>query len=117
MSDNQGEKTELPTQRKLDEAIKHGQFPRSAEVQTVAVLFGSLMALQFTGQALWEQLANVQTSLFGNLAAIPLTPAAMQGYAARSALVFAGCVAPVVLTCMVAGVVAVAVQSRFQTAS
>ncbi len=117
MSDDQGEKTELPTQRKLEEAIKHGQFARSAEVQTVAVLFGSLMALQFTGQALWEQLANVQISLFGNLAAIPLTPAAMQGYAARSALVFAGCVAPVVLTCMVGGVVAGAVQSRFQTAS
>ena len=117
MSDENGEKTELPTQRKLEEAIKHGQFPRSAEVQTVAVLFGSLMALQFTGHALWDQLANVQIAIFGHLSEIPLTANAMQGYAARSALVFAACVAPVVLTCMVSGVVIGAVQSRFQTAS
>lgn len=117
MSEQNGEKTELPTQRRLDEAVKHGQFARSSEVQTVAVLFGSMMALQVTGRALWDQLSNVQLAILGHLGEISLTPDAMQGYAARSALVFAGCVAPVVLTALTAGVVAGAVQSRFQTAS
>ena len=34
------EKTEQPTQRKLEDAQKRGQIPRSAEVQTVLVLLG-----------------------------------------------------------------------------
>jgi flagellar biosynthesis protein FlhB len=38
MAEQAGEKTEHPTPRRLEEAIKQGQFPRSAEVQTVFVL-------------------------------------------------------------------------------
>ncbi len=117
MSEQNGEKTELPTQRRLDEAVKQGQFARSSEVQTVFVLFGSLMAIQFTGRAVWEQLAAVQLAVLGHLSEVPLTPQAMQGYAVKSALVFASCVAPIVLTTMVAGLVAGGLQSRFQTAS
>ena len=44
MSDHAGEKTELPTQRKLEDAIKRGQTPRSAEVQTVFVMLGGATA-------------------------------------------------------------------------
>ena len=47
MSEQAGEKTELPTPRRMEEAIKHGQIPRSAEVQTVFVLMGALAALTF----------------------------------------------------------------------
>lgn len=117
MSEDAGEKSELPTQRRLDEAVKQGQFARSAEVQTVFVLFGSLLAIRMTGGAIWEQLSNVQLAVLGHLHDVPLTVDAMQGYAARSAVVFAGIVAPVVLTTMVAGLVAGGIQSRFQTAS
>jgi flagellar biosynthetic protein FlhB len=46
MSENTGEKTEQPTRKKLEEAHKKGQFARSAEVQTVFVLMGALMALE-----------------------------------------------------------------------
>ncbi len=39
-NDNTSEKTEQPTPRKLEEALKHGQIARSAEVQTAFVLLG-----------------------------------------------------------------------------
>ena len=42
MSEQLGEKTEQATPRKLEEALKKGQFPRSAEVQTVFVLAAAL---------------------------------------------------------------------------
>ncbi len=117
MSEDAGEKTELPTQRRLDEAVNQGQFARSAEVQTVFVLFGSLMAIRFTGRTVWDSLATVQVSMLGHLNDMPLSLDAMQGYAVKSALVFSACVAPIVLTTMVSGLVAGGIQSRFQTAS
>ena len=45
MPDHAGEKTEQPTPRRLEEAIKQGQFARSGEVQTVFVL-GAAMTMR-----------------------------------------------------------------------
>ena len=59
MSEQVGEKTELPTQRKLEDSLKRGQIPRSAEVQTVFVLLGGLAALTFAGAL--EQRYGVRT--------------------------------------------------------
>ena len=42
MSEQTGEKTEQPPQRRLEDALARGQIPRSAEVQPVCVLMGGL---------------------------------------------------------------------------
>ena len=112
-----GEKTEQPTQRKQDEAIKRGQFPRSAEVQTVFVLCSALMAFKFAGTEMWRTLANAQISILGNLHEIPLSMNMLQGYAIRGALVFGACVGPIVIGTMAGGLIAGTIQNRFQTAS
>ena len=112
-----GEKTEQPTPRRLEEAIKQGQFPRSAEVQTVLVLLGGLIALKFVGTDLWQRLVNVQTSILGHLNEIPLTLNAMQGYAINAATLFTACVGPILLGTVAGGLVAGAMQNRFQTAT
>src|SRR2546427_1674560 len=117
MSEHVGEKTEQATPRRLEEAIKHGQFPRSAEVQTVFVLLGGLLVLKFLGGDIWRQLVTVQTSLFGHLHDIPLTLDAMQGYALHGLLALAGCVGPLVLATTAGGLLAGGIQNRFQTAS
>ena len=44
MPEHAGEKTEQATPRRLEEALKKGQFARSPEVQTVFVLCGGLIA-------------------------------------------------------------------------
>ena len=111
------EKTEQPTQRKLEDAQKRGQIPRSAEVQTVAVLLGGLAALMFFGNDTWRLLAGALTTTLGHLHDTPLTASSLQGYALQGALLLLLCVGPVVLATMIAGLVAGGVQSRFQTAS
>lgn len=112
-----GEKTEKPTPKRLEEAIKQGQFPRSAEVQTVFVLLGGLMAIKFIGPDLWNRLGFAQTAILGHLNEIPLTLNAMQGYAITAATTFTSCVGPILLGAAAGGLVAGSIQNRFQTAS
>lgn len=117
MSEQVGEKTEQPTPRKLEDAVKHGQFPRSAEVQTVFVLMGSLGALTFFGPEIWRQLVSTTQLTLGHLHDTSLNVDSLQGYAISGTMVLLKCTAPIVLAAMVSGLLAGAMQSRFQTAS
>jgi flagellar biosynthesis protein FlhB len=112
-----GEKTEAPTQRRLDEAIKHGQIARSAEIQTVAVLLAGLVALRSVGPEVWNRLVIGFTSTLGHLHETTLTLDSLQDYAIKGVLFCTACVAPVALTTMGAGLLAGALQSRFHTSS
>jgi flagellar biosynthesis protein FlhB len=116
MSERQGEKTEQPTPRKIEDAAKRGQIARSAEVQTVFVLTAALLAFKAFGPALWQRLVTAQISVFGHLHEIPITPDTMRGYAVAAAAAFAGCFLPVALAASLGGVLAGCIQSRFQTA-
>jgi flagellar biosynthesis protein FlhB len=115
--DNPGEKTEQPTQRRMDEALKRGQIPRSAEVQTVFVLIAALFALMFTGQEIWRHLTLTFSGTLGHLHDLPLSFSVMQQYLINSSLVLAKCAGPVVAAAMLGGLLAGGLQSRFQTAS
>lgn len=117
MPDQVGEKTEQATPRRLEEAVKRGQFPRSAEVQTVFVLLAGLVAFKMAGLDLWHRLVFSQTSILGHLHDIPITADALPNYAVRSALVLASCVAPLLIAVTVGGLLAGGIQNRFQTAS
>ena len=117
MSEQTGEKTELPTQRKLEEAIKHGQTPRSAEVQTVFVLFGAIAALSFSGHEAWTQLGNAATQVLGHLYDTPVSSNSLQQYGVAGFMVILKCVGPLVIATMLTGLLAGGIQNRFQTAS
>ena len=117
MSEQLGEKTEQPTQRRLEEAIKHGQTPRSAEVQTVFVLFGGVAALTFCGRETWRLFANTEVQTLSHLYNTPVSVDSLQGYGMAGALLVFKCAGPFVLITLLAGLVAGAIQNRFQTAS
>lgn len=117
MAEQTGEKTEQPTQRKLEEAVKQGQTPRSAEVQTVFVLFGSVAALTFCGRETWQLFVNTEVQTFSHLYNTPVTTDSLQGYGIAAALVIFKCAGPFVIIVMVASLIAGAIQNRFQTAS
>jgi len=118
MSEQQlGEKTEQPTPRRLEEALKRGQIARSPEVQTAFVLLGGLAALAFSGQEIWRHLVSSTVTSLGHLHDTPLTGNALQGYAVAGTLVLLKCVGPVVLATALAGLLAGAIQNRFNTAS
>jgi flagellar biosynthetic protein FlhB len=117
MSEQTGEKTEQPTPRRLEDAIKKGQIPRSAEVQTVFVLLASLAAFTFFGQEIWQQMVGTTVLSLGHLHDTSLNVDSLQGYAVSGLWVLIKCVGPIVATTMLGGLIAGAIQSRFQTAS
>ncbi len=117
MSEQVGEKTELPTQRKLEDSLKRGQIPRSAEVQTVFVLLGGLAALTFAGQEIWQQLVSTTVLSLSHLHDTELTISSLQGYGISGVWVLCKCAGPIVLATALSGLVAGAIQSRFNTAS
>ncbi len=117
MSEQQGEKTEQPTQRKLEDALSKGQIPRSAEVQTVCVLLGGLTALVFSGREIWQNLANTTVLTLSHLHDTEISANSLQAYGVAGTLMILKCAGPVVLGAGLAGLIAGAVQSRFNTAS
>ena len=117
MSEQAGEKTEQATPKRLEEALRKGQFARSPEVQTAFVLAAGLIALRMSGSEIWGRLALAFTGIFEQLHDISLAQENMQGYLVKGILFLAVCAAPVAMTTIVAGLLAGAVQSRFNTAS
>jgi len=115
MSEHAGERTEAPTPRKLEEAHKRGEFAKSAEMQTVFVMFGGIGGLMFSGHELWQYLArNVAVSM-GHLHDVPISAAVLQSNSAAGIIALAQCLWPVVVGTMLGGLLAGAIQSRFTT--
>lgn len=113
--DQAGEKTEQPTQRRIEDAFKRGQFARSAEVQTAFTLLAGTLALMMFGRQSWQQLTTMFGSVLAHLHLIAISPEVMRGQFIRGLLVLTACVAPVVMAVMVSGLVAGGLQTRFQT--
>lgn len=117
MSEAAGDKTEQATPKRLEEALKRGQFPRSPEVQTVMVMAAGLTALSFTGAEIWGRMVLTMTGVFGHLHEWPITMDGMQGYFVGGLLTFGKCVWPVAIAGLAGGLLAGGMQSRFRTAS
>jgi len=117
MSEQNGEKTEQATPKKLEDAIRKGQVARSPEVQTVFVLLGGLAALTFTGKDTWQQLVSATVMTFSHLHDTSITSNALQGYAVSGSLVLLRCAGPVVLATAICGLLAGTIQNKFNTAS
>jgi flagellar biosynthetic protein FlhB len=117
MSEDAGEKTEQPTAKKLEEALKHGQIPRSAEIQTVSVVFAGLWAIQRFGSEMWRTFTQVFERVLGHLHDIRIDFDALPDLAAKSSMTIIGCAAPVVLASGAAGLIAGATQNRFNLSS
>ena len=117
MAEDQGDKTEQPTGRKLEDAVKKGMIAQSQEVQTVFVLLAALLALRFTGQETWRIMGNTMISVFGHLHSTPITFTLLPTYTLNGAWLVAQCAGPVLVAIVVGTLVAGGIQNRFQTAS
>src|SRR5208282_5628633 len=100
MSDSAGEKTEKPTAKRLEQAFNKGQIARSPEVQTVFVLGGGLLALEFSGREMWRIMGETLTRTLSHLHDTPLTTGTMQGYGVTAAMTVGHCVWPVLAATM-----------------
>lgn len=117
MSEQFAEKTEQPTQRKLDDAIKRGSIPRSPEVQTVFVFLAAALALILFGRETWKHLTLTMSGIFGHLNEWQVSINLLPGQSINAALTVAQCVGPIVFAIMLGGLIAGCIQTRFQTAS
>ena len=99
----------------MDEAVKRGQFARSAEVQTIFVVMAALIALKFNGREMIDSMAQAHVLILGHLHDIPLSMTTLQAYAIKGTLVFAACVGPVVIATVTGALLAGVIQNRFQT--
>src|SRR6185369_8233641 len=97
MSEHTSEKTEQPTPRRLEDALKRGQIAHSAEVQTVFVLLGGLAALSFVGQETWRNLVGATVAMLSHLHDTSISNSSLQGYAVSGTLLLVRCAGPVVL--------------------
>lgn len=117
MAESSGDKTEQATPRRLEDALKKGQIAQSAEVQTVFVMLGGLTALTFAGQEIWQLFVNTTVLTFSHLHDTPLTSNSLQGYALSGTWILLRCTGPVVIATALGGLLAGAMQNKFNTAS
>ena len=68
-----GEKTEQPTQRRLDDARKKGQVARSREVDSAIVLLAAFTVFRFGGGYMWNSAESLIVDTFAELDRDPLT--------------------------------------------
>lgn len=115
MSEEQvGEKTEQPTPKKLEEALKRGQFAKSAEIQTVFVLTAGLVALLFSGPGMLDQFTRQMTYVYGHLESAELTLDSVHRNVLEGTGFIFKIIWPLITATMVAGVLAGSLQSRFR---
>jgi flagellar biosynthetic protein FlhB len=113
MAEGAGERTERATPHKREEARKRGQVVKSAEVSSVALLLGGILALNAWSPAMLPDLAALFTRLLRHAGTAPMTPEQMPGYALEGGLILGKMLAPMLLALAVIGLAANLAQVGF----
>lgn len=103
--ENQQEKTEQATPKRREEARKKGQVPKSIELNTAIILFGSFLFLYFAGGMMYNQMCYYSQLVFENLSSIRLTPDNLSNYTLQAFITGLKVAAPVILVIMFLGLV------------
>ncbi|MFD0935716.1 flagellar biosynthesis protein FlhB [Methylobacterium trifolii] len=102
----QEDKTEEPTQRRLDQAIERGEVANSTEINTFAILGAFTLALVIAGPSVADGLMREMRGFLMNAHAVPDDAHAMSGIAGRSLWIWASAVAVPVGMAAAAGLAA-----------
>ncbi|TXN65691.1 flagellar biosynthesis protein FlhB [Methylobacterium sp. WL6] len=102
----QEDKTEEPTQRRLDQAIEQGNVATSAEINTFAILAAFTLALMIAGPGIARGLLAEMRGFLMNAHAVPDDPHAMAGIAGRTLTIWLQALAVPVGLVAVAGLAA-----------
>jgi flagellar biosynthetic protein FlhB len=110
-----GDKTEKPTPKRLSEARKKGQVAKSQDLNSAVVLLASLGVLAAYGPHLMNQMKSSMSDSL-HLIATPqiVTSKGLGGLLTTTASGAARAVAPIALTCLVAGVLANLAQVKWR---
>lgn len=108
------QKTELPTQKRLDEARAEGNFAKSSEIGAVMGLIGALAVFSFTLPASTETLRRFTQGLFSKIGRISLEPANLYVEMANAGRALLTVLAPVFGAVVIAAIVSGGLQSGFR---
>ncbi len=103
-TDDQDDKTEDPTGRRIEQAAEKGDVPRSMEISTWFVLGGGTLALMISGGTSSETLALAMRGMIGNAHMIPADGAGLTTFARSAILTTLGAIAVPMILLMIAGI-------------
>ncbi len=99
-----GEKTEEPSQHRIDEFRKKGDVASSRELTSVLVLSACLLTLSLSLVFIFEQMSNYIEWLYTLDIATAFAPKALNTITTKTFIVAAKCAAPVLLVALCVGV-------------
>jgi flagellar biosynthetic protein FlhB len=111
---NDGDKSEQPTEKRLRDAHAEGQFARSPEISTVFVLAAALGVMAFTLRDQVVRIVEISVNIFSHLGQYSFEAQVMGEWSRISVATVFQLVMPMGATCAAAGVLAGALQTRFQ---
>lgn len=111
---DQDQKTEQASEKKLSEAMERGQFAKSHEVTVLFPLAAALGVLTLTAPAASRSVAEYSIGMFSRFAFTPVEANTIVPQLGEAMMVFGGVIAPLLVAVAVAVVLAGGVQSGFQ---
>lgn len=113
---DQDQKTEQPSEKKLSEAFDRGQFARSPELTVLFLLVAILGVLSFTARAASRDVAEYAVAMFSRFATISVEPDTVTVQFGEALLLCSRILAPVLLASVGATMLAGGIQSGFRMA-
>ena len=111
---DQDQKTELPTEKRLQEAAEQGQFAKSADLQVLIMLAAALAAVAFTIGSSAESIGAYTVGIFNRFTVVQLQPASVISELGQMLRVAGGALTPLLVACVIAALLAGGLQSGFR---
>ncbi|HTZ21983.1 MAG TPA: EscU/YscU/HrcU family type III secretion system export apparatus switch protein [Opitutaceae bacterium] len=118
MADNDNDqKTEQPTGKRISDAMERGQFARSQEFNIAAILTAAFAALSLTIGTMSRDIGSFAVSIFTQLGSIRLQLDSASNHITQTVFLLGELLLPVLVACVLAAVLAGGLQSGFQITS
>jgi flagellar biosynthetic protein FlhB len=114
MADNDQDKTEEPTAKKMAESLSKGIFPHSNEVNTTLILAATFSVIAFSGRDKILELSTFSRDIFGHIHDIRINQEGMVILISQWTILIMKVLAPLLAAVMVAAIFAGAMQTGFK---
>ncbi len=108
---SQEEKTEEPSQKRIDDAREEGNVPRSVELSSMTILLTGVLGLYFLGGGMWNDMSQASYYLFNNAVDLNLNTENFCAYAEVVVWFMVKLTAPLFMLLMIVGVLTGVAQS------
>jgi len=112
--EDKASKTEQPTAKKLRQAHERGQFPKSPDIATTAVLIAAFLAVAMSWKDSARDIGAMGAGILGHLGEFEFTAENATQGAYEGAVFMAGVLSPIFFACIAATILAGGFQSKFR---